>query len=475
MLIITYPRNPDFLASLPFPFALNPQLAQMDQLLNDRKLILLVANDVALSTPQSLGTGRPSTPVVVTLRVAVARRLQNWSYREAEQEINGSLQWRVFCALDGQHCPDHTTLNDREKLIRPTTLHRINDRVVRLAQQRGVSDGHKFRSDGSVIETHIHHPTDSSLLADSVRVVGRTLADARRVLKPRRSDQKRLMRDSHRRAQHLARQIAHASRGPREQKSPTHKANRTYAALVKLTEQTLQHAWQVQQLLLAKGSAAAKSLAQTLVHYLPLVQVVINQTTRRVLHGETVPAAEKIVSLFEPHSAIIQRGKAKPKATEFGRKVWYAESDGGLITDYALLTGNPPETNQWLPSLRHHRQLFGHVPQQATADRGVYSADNEQRAKAMGVQRVVLPKPGAKDHKRQRRESQPWFKAVLRWRNGIEGRISHLRRARGLDRCRNHGDNGMERWLGWGVIANNLIVIARALTRPRHRTRQRTT
>lgn len=240
---------------------------------------------------------------------------------------------------------------------------------------------------------------------------------------------------------------------------------------MRLTERTVQNAWQVHPLLLAEGSLQAQALSGSLAHYLPLVQLVINQTTRRVFNGESVSAGEKIVSLFEPHTAIIQRGKARPHETEFGRKVWYAESDGGLITRYALLQGNPPETDQWLPSIRHQRKLFGHPPDEATADRGVYSEDNVQQATDAGVKRVALPKPGAKDRKQQRRETQPWFKAVLRWRNGIEGRISQLRRARGLDRCLNHGEPGMERWLGWGVIANNLMVIARALTQRRRKSR----
>jgi IS5 family transposase len=257
-------------------------------------------------------------------------------------------------------------------------------------------------------------------------------------------------------------------------KSPTNKAKRAYRQLVRLSERTIQHAWQIHPLLLAEGSLRAVALAGSLVHYLPLVQQVINQTTRRVFNGESVPASEKLVSLFEPHTAIIRRGKARPHETEYGRKVWYAESDGGLITHYNLLRGNPPETDQWLPSLRQHRKLFGRPPAEATADRGVFSEDNLQHARDAGVKRVALPKAGAKSRTQQRRESQPWFRAVLRWRNGIEGRISQLRRARGLDRCLNRGEAGMERWLGWGVIANNLIVIAQALTR-RRRLRRRTT
>jgi IS5 family transposase len=219
MLIISYPRDPDFLALMSF-IKRDPQLVEIDRLLEDRKLILLTANDLALSTPQALWNGRPATPVVVTLRLAITRRLMNWSYRTAEKEINGSLQWRWFCALDRHRCPDHTTLRDREVLIRPPTLHRLNDQIVRLAEREGVTHGQRLRADGSVTETNMHYPTDSSLLADSVRVIGRTLAQARRLLQPRSPDDKRLFRDSHRQAKHLARQIAQRLRGTQGQKKP---------------------------------------------------------------------------------------------------------------------------------------------------------------------------------------------------------------------------------------------------------------
>lgn len=220
MLIIAYPPAPEIAAGWPRGFKLNPPLAQIDKLLNDRKLILLATNDLALSAPQALWNGRPSTPVVVTLRTAIARRLNNWSYRRAETEIDGSLQWRMFCALADHACPDHSTLQARECLIRPATLHRINDRVVRLAQQQGVSAGRKLRGDGSVTETNIHYPTDSSLLADSVRVLGRTLRAARELLKPRSASLKRQLRDSHRQAEHLARQIGQQQRGRTGEKKP---------------------------------------------------------------------------------------------------------------------------------------------------------------------------------------------------------------------------------------------------------------
>lgn len=228
---------------------------------------------------------------------------------------------------------------------------------------------------------------------------------------------------------------------------------------------------QIEQRLRQQGSHCAVALADLLAQYVPLVRRVLQQTTRRIFQGESVSASDKIVSLFEPHTAIIQRGKAPPQETEFGRKLWYSEVDGGIISEYRILKGNPPDDQQWCPSLKHHQKLFGHPPKLATADRGVFSETNEACARDLGVQQVALPQPGAKSARRKRREAQRWFRAALRFRAGIEGRISGLKRARQLDRCRNRGENGLERWVGWGIITNNLVVIAARLAR-RHRSRR---
>lgn len=466
MLTIAYARTGDFLNRVPFACQLNPKLSVMDELLNNPKLVLRVANDLARSAPQALWNGRPSTPVEVTLRLAVLRRLMNWSYRTAEEQVAGSAVWRWFCHLDSQRAPDHSTMQAREQLIRPSTLQQLNARAVQVARQAHVTQGQKLRTDATVIETHIHYPTDSRLLDDSVRVIGRTLAQARRLLTPA-AIQKPLFRNRRRQAHRLTRRIGQRVRAQNRQKSPENQALPLYRQLVKIAQRTVGQAESVTALLARSKHRRAQALAETLRHYLPLMQQVITQTQRRVLDHQLVPAQQKLVSLFEPHTAIIRRGKAPPRETEFGRKVWYSEVDGGIISEYRLLQGNPPDKRHWPASLRHHRQLFGHPPRLATADRGVYSPENERLARQLGVRQVALPQPGAKDSRRRRREAQPWFKAALRFRIGIEGRISGLRRARGLDRCLNRGDAGLERWLGWGVITNNLVVIAAKLTRRR--------
>jgi IS5 family transposase len=453
---------------VPFDCEIDPKLVRIDELLDDPKLVLAVTNDLARSAPAAVWNGRPSIPVEVTLRLAVARRLMGWSYREAERELAGSATWRWFCRLYSQPVPDHSSLHAREALIHPATLQRLNARVVHLAQARGVTRGEKLRSDATVIATNVHDPTDSRLLDDSVRVLGRTLARARRLLRPRGSA-KGLFRNRQRAAHRLARQIAQRLRGKKGAKKPEKQADRLYRQLVALTEASVAQAEAVLARLERRASPRAQALAASLRHYLPLVRRVIDQTRRRVFGGESLAAADKLVSLFEPHTAIIRRGKLPPQDTEFGRKVWYSEVDGGLISEYRLLTGNPPDEQQWAGSVRQHQKLFGHAqrPQLATADRGVFSPANEQLARAAGIEHVALPQPGRKDTARQAYEAQPWFKAALRFRAGIEGRISGLRRARGLDRCRNRGEAGLERWLGWGILTNNLVVMATRLARRR--------
>jgi IS5 family transposase len=467
VLTIAYARPADFLARVPFECEIDPELLHIDEVLDDPKVMLAVTNDLARSAREARWNGRPSTPAEVTLRVAVARRLMNWGYRAAESEVAGSAKWRWFCRVYSQPMPDHTTLRDREALIRPATVKRVNARLLNVAQDRGVTHGKKLRTDGTVMETDIHYPTDSRLLDDSVRVLGRSLARARTLLRPRRAD-KPLFRNRHRQAHRLARAIAQRLRGQKGQKTLKKKAERLYQQLVAVAETTIAQVEAVLVSLQARAHRPAQALVRSLQHYLPLVRRVIDQTRRRVFNGQSVPAAKKLVSLFEPHTAVIRRGKTPPRDTEFGRKIWYSEVDGGLISDYRLLRGNPPDERQWAKSVSQHQKLFGHPPQLATADRGVFSVANEQVAREAGIEFIALPQPGHKDQARQAHEAQPWFRAALRFRAGIEGRISHLRRARQLDRCRNHGEAGLQRWLGWGVVANNLVVIASRLAR-RHR------
>ena len=207
-------------------------------------------------------------------------------------------------------------------------------------------------------------------------------------------------------------------------------------------------------------------LETALGRFLPLVERVIEQTTRRVLHGERVSAGAKVLSLFEPHTAVLRRGKAR-QPTEFGAKIVLDEVEGGLVTRFTVCAGNADDALSLPDGLTYHQRCFGRAPDLLAADRHFYSGENCRLATAAGVRRVVLPKRGQPGRGGAAREHQRWFRRGHHFRAGIEGRISVLKRRFGLRRCRYHGVAGMERWVGWGILAHNLRTMSRAMVQRR--------
>lgn len=443
-------------------YTMDRVLAQLDALLDDDRLFQTVKADLARRYPRTLIDGRPSTPVEVILRLLIVKHLYGWSYAQTEQWVSDSLVLRQFCRVYLERVPDDTTLIRWANLIRPETLHQLLDHVVELAHSLKVTRGRKLRIDGTVVETNIHHPSDSTLLHDGVRVLSRTLGTAKQIVQDTTNLARDAFRDRTRSAKRYMKRIMEAARQRGEQAEQT--MQRAYQHLLEVAEAMVQQAQQVSAALQAQTDAAAKRVRETLEQYRPLVEQVIAQTSKRVLQGEQVPASEKVVSLFEPHTAIIRKGKPG-KPTEFGRVIWLDEVDGGIISRYEVLAGNPDEAAQLPPSLEHHLKVFKRPPRVLAGDRGVHSPVNEHYATTHGVQQVVLPKPGAKTGKRIAYEQQRWFRRGRNWRAGSEGRISGLKRRHKLDRCRYHGEEGMERWVGWGLIAHDLRVIAQATAR----------
>jgi IS5 family transposase len=446
------------------PLKRDPILDRLDKLLEADALFQGVKEDLARRCPRTLTAGRHSTPVEVILRMVAVKHMYNWSYEETETFVGDSIGLRQFCRVYWNRVPDDTTLIRAANLIQPETLHELLDHVVELARQRKVTRGRKLRSDGTVVESPIHYPTDSSLLVDGVRVLSRTLKRAQGVVQAAASEGQRVGKEAFRSrlrsARDAARRISEVTR--RRGNEVQEQCPQAYRKLVQVSQASVKQAQQVVKALQQAADAEAERLLSRLQQVIPLVEQVIAQTVRRVFQGEQVPAKDKIVSLFEPHTDIIRRDK-EHKPTEFGHKVWMDEVDGRIISDYRVLDGNPGDQTQWRPSLEHHLQQFGKPPQQASADRGVYSAPNEEWAEKMGVQHVILPKPGHVSKERRRYERQRWFTRGRRYHNGIEGRISGLKRAHGLDRCLYHGPEGFERWVGWGIIAHDLLVIGAAL------------
>jgi transposase, IS5 family len=434
---------------------MEPELAALDRLLDDDKLFLQIKADFSKRHPNSERLGRRSTPVEVILRMLIVRRLYDWSFEATERNVSDSLLLRQFCRLYLEAAPDDTTLIRWAKLIGADTLEDLNERVVVLAFERKVTRGRKLRSDATVVETNICHPTDSGLLGDGVRVLGRLMGKAKEIL----GQSGEVFRNRSRSAKRLGRSIAEGTRRRGEEAKKASKA--AYERLLGVARASLKQASKVQQMLRSEEAPLSGRLADELERFEGLLERVVEQTECRVLSGESVAASEKLVSLFEEHTSIIARGKASKK-TEFGRKVWLSEVEGGIVTGYRILEGNPSDEKQLLPTLEDHLRLFGGPPRLVAADRGVYSSANEEGAREMGVKRVALPKKGAKDTQRQRHEQQGWFRRARRFRAGVEGRISVMKRRGYLGRCRDKGEEGFGRWVGWGVLTSNLHAIARA-------------
>lgn len=442
--------------------AFEPVLAQLDTLLDDDVLFRAVRDDLARRYPRTRETGRPSTPVEVILRMLIVRRLYGWSYAEAERFVGDSLVLRQFCRLGLERAPDDTTLLRWAALIRPATLDELLDHVVALARRLKVTRGRKLRVDSTVVETTIHHPTDSSLLADGVRMlgrlvrrarpaVGRALAGVRDAFRTRTRSARRQLQRIHR----LARRKGEAAE--REQRD-------AYARLCDVARRVVRQAERVRHALgegATTGVRAAARLAAGLDRLLPLARRAIDQAERRVLRGERVPAEDKVVSLVEPHTAIITRHKPG-KPVEFGRKLWLAEADGGILTDARVLEGAPPDAPHVAPTLDRHRRQFGRPPRLLAGDRGCSTAAVRRDVAKAGVHHVALPHTGPPTAASRARERERWFRRGYRWRAGIEGRIGALQRVYGLDRCPDHGADGLERWVGLGVLTANLVTIARA-------------
>jgi IS5 family transposase len=206
---------------------------------------------------------------------------------------------------------------------------------------------------------------------------------------------------------------------------------------------------------------ALEGLRQELDAMVPLVKQVMKQTRARIFRGNT-RSEGKLLSLFEPSTEVIRKGKAA-KPNEFGKMVKLQEAENQIVIDYEVYPRRPNDSDLLIAAIETHQAMLGRAPHLVAADAAFYSTKNEATAKAMGVKRVCIPNRSTKSPERKREQKKRWFRNGQKWRTGCEGRISVVKRRHGLDRCRYKGDAGMQRWVGLGVIADNLINIGHAM------------
>jgi IS5 family transposase len=427
----------------------DPALRRIDEVLDDEELVDLVADALGRRRLGSRRKGRPGTPAEVVLRMLVLKHLYDWSFDESEREVRGSLVYRAFCRIDCERVPDAKTLIRLSHLLGADVLKKVLARLVDLARERKVVRGWKLRVDTTVVETNVHYPTDSSLLSDGVRVLTRTL----KKLKEEVGEGVVEVRDRSRALAHRVFELAQRSRKlVQEEAKP--RLQQLYGEVLSISRAVVREAKAAVESIEGQvSSVGVQQIRQTV----EIVSRVIGQTRARVFKGDTHYPG-KVLSIFEPHTESIRKGKAV-KPTEFGKLVKIQEAEGQFITDYVVCATRVADQDLWVPSLEKHRELFGRPPRMAVADAGFASRKNELAATELGVKQVVLPGASKRSKEKERKR---WFRRALRWRTGCEGRISALKRRHGLRRCRDRGTAGMERWVGLGVIANNLLVLGRA-------------
>ena len=410
-------------------------------------------------------TGRRGLTGEQVLRALLLWRIKNWPYRELRSRIADGYTLRQFTRVGAEPVPAADAFQRSFSRVNPDTIRRINDALIRAAVGLKIEDGAQLRVDTTVVESDIHYPTDSALLWDGVRTISRLVLEH---LESKLVGVAGGFPDRRRRARRRMQELArmHDRRGKHERSF-----RRKYRDLLTVATEVTARARAVIEQARRKPARVSvdrllvDALCQEILHYTTLTEQVIDQTRRRIFAGEAVPAEQKLYSLFEPHTDLIKRGKAR-KPVEFGHKVFLAESRVGLITDYRVLRGNPPDSDQVAASLDSHRQLFARVPKLYAADRGFDHPAARALCENTGVVELCIPQRGGKlGAARAAIQHSRRFKAGQRYRAGIEGTISVLLRGRGMRRCLLQGPIRFELLVGASVLAANSLRLATLLER----------
>jgi IS5 family transposase len=396
-----------------------------------------------------LREGRKGMPAEQVLRAAILKQRNMWTYDELSFHLADSVTYRAFCGLgpfDGD--PKRSTLQRNIKWITEDTWVEINRILLDYARKLGVESGRKVRTDATAVESNIHPPSDSSLLWDAVRVFTRLMLRAHEDFQIRRFPNRK------RRAKRRALEVLTAK--PNQKR----KRVKAYRDLLKVTRETMGYALEAVEGLATCADIMAPVLAAQIAHYIELARCVVDQTERRVLHGEEVPAAEKIFSIFEEHTDIVIKDR---RDIHYGHKLTVTGGSSGLILDWVIEDGNPADSTLAVRMVERQKEIFGRVPRQAAFDGGFASKENLRQIKDLGVQDVSFSKKRGlavldmvKSH---------WvYRRLRNFRAGIESWISFLKRSFGLDRACWRGNHGFARYVGASIVAANLVTLARHLT-----------
>lgn len=394
--------------------------------------------------------GRKGMSAEQVLRALIIQKLNGFDYRDLEFHLKDSRTYHAFCRFGiGDEVPNFRRLQQDIKRVRPETLEEVNTILVQYAHKQGIEEGNKVRIDCTVEETNIHEPSDSWLLWDAVRVLTRLMKQARKLVDARFSNHER-------RAKCRYIGIKSASNEGRRHK--------LYRDLLKVSHKTLHYVDGVVEALEGYqggvlDTATAEGLVLDLRHYAELAKKVIDQTERRVLGGEQVPASDKIVSLFEPHTDIIVKDR---REVLYGHKLCLTSGASGMVLDCQVLDGNPADSTLTVEAIERLQPVLGHVPEQACFDGCFASKDNLEQLKELGVKDAAFQKKRGLEVEDMVREPSV-YRALKRFRAGMEGVISFLKRCFGLARCTWRSETSFRAYTWASVVSANLLLIARQL------------
>lgn len=422
------------------------ELARVDQLLEDTpQLAELVAADLPHAAGVSTDNGRPGLTGEQVLRVSFVKALEGLSYDDLAFVLSDSQTYRWFCRIGwGESGPSASALQENVRRVKPSTWEAVNGVLVGKAVALGVETGDKTRIDCTVTKANIHPPDDAGQLFDVVRVLVRLLKKAEK-LREGVVVHKRTKRAKRRRMEVM------------DKKKDRREA--AYRDLIKVTEEVMGWARSAVDLLRAGAASGDKAavLADELAHYIALGERVVDQTRRRVFDKEKVPAEEKVVSIFEPHTDIIIKDR---REVLYGHKLLLATGARGLVQFCAVLDGNPADSTLVGPAIDGVTAAVGRAPRQAAMDGGFASIEGLKLAKAKGVKDVCFSKRRGMEIEEMARST--WvYRKLWRFRAGVEAGISWLKRSFGLGRCTWRGEDGFAAYVQSGVVAFNLHLLGR--------------
>ncbi len=395
--------------------------------------------------------GRTGMTAEQVLRCAILKQYRNLSYEELAFHLADSMTFRTFARLERKQRPSASTLQENIKSLSEETWEAINSAVITRASETGIENGRTVRIDSTAVECDIHYPTDSTLLQDAIRVITRLLIEGKRLFPAPRyhfSDHRRVVKKRVLKIKDSRKETVRRS---------CYKDLLDFAELVRGYGESAVAVLAGYKSFDPEQVIQARILVEKLERALGLLSRIMDQTRRRVINGEKVPASEKIVSFFECHSDIIEKGN---RQTTYGHKVFLTGGESGLILDCVIERGNPADSSMFVPLMDRQKQIYGRFPRQVAADGGFASETNLKTGKANGIRDIAFAK--RKGISILEMVKSTWvYKKLRNFRAGIEANISVLKRAFGLFRCAWSGWHGFMRCVRSAVVAYNLLVLGR--------------